>query len=151
MGQELLEPLQLIGPERYKMESLTTIKISTPNLFRHHEGPIKWAWNLRASLQYVTEGIERGGAFNWAPIVPKCLSFSNGRLEDPSLVKHACERSPTLRKLLFYFLSNWMGYDRGDSFHLVQNREENCDYEFECHKTVTIQFEGKWNTKFLIA
>ena len=53
-----------------------------------------------------------------------------------------------------------MGYDRGDSFHfllnqleinLVQNREENCDYEFECHKTVTIQFEGKWNTKFLIA
>ena len=24
--------------------------------------------------------------------------------------------SGTLRKLVFHFLSNWMGYDRGDSF-----------------------------------
>ena len=25
---------------------------------------------------------------------------------------------PALKKLVFYFLSNWMGYDRGDSFPL---------------------------------
>ena len=41
-----------------------------------------------------------------------------------------------LRKICFHFLSNWMGYDRGDSFffrvlnqmefHLVQNWKENC-------------------------
>ena len=40
-----------------------------------------------------------------------------------------------LRKLVFHFLSYWMGYGRGDSFpfdlnqmefHLVQNRKESC-------------------------
>ena len=45
----------------------------------------------------------------------------------------------TLRKLFFHFLSQWMGYDRGDSFifnfkpngiHLVQNRKENCHHNY---------------------
>ena len=44
----------------------------------------------------------------------------------------------TLRKLEFHFLSNWMGYDRGDSFpfnlnqmdfHLVQNQKEKCHHD----------------------
>ena len=41
-----------------------------------------------------------------------------------------------LRKLYFYFLSNWMGYDRSDSFslqeefYLVQHRKENCYHDY---------------------
>ena len=48
-------------------------------------------------------------------------------------------RSYTLRKLSFYFLSNWMGYDRGDSFPFdfqpngipfgSENRKENCHHD----------------------
>ena len=51
-------------------------------------------------------------------------------------VRKSDRNSPALRKLYFHFLSNWMGYDHGDSFpfaflnqiefHLVQNRKEIC-------------------------
>ena len=33
--------------------------------------------------------------------------------------------SPSLRKLVFHFLSNWMGYDRGDSFPFDFEPNEN--------------------------
>ena len=59
----------------------------------------------------------------------------------------------TLRKLVFHFLSNWMGYDGGDSFH----------FDFEPNwnpfgsksnvklspRSYAIQFERKWNISFL--
>ena len=67
----------------------------------------------------------------------------------------------TLKKLYFHFLSNWMGYDRGNSFpfdflnqmdfHLVQNRKENCPHDhipfnlkgngilfYQCHEIIAI-------------
>ena len=37
--------------------------------------------------------------------------------------KQHCKLGPTLRKLVFYFLSHWIGYDRGDSFSF--NFEQN--------------------------
>ena len=69
---------------------------------------------------------------------------------------HAAAKIPgtfTLRKLVFHFLSNWMGYDRGDSF----------PFDFEPNgfsfgskskwklspRSYHIQFERKWNTSFL--
>ena len=59
----------------------------------------------------------------------------------------------TLRKLVFHFLSHWMGYDREDSF----------PFDFEPNgfpfgseskgklfpRLYPIQFERKWNTSFL--
>ena len=52
----------------------------------------------------------------------------------------------TLRKLYFHFLSQWMGYDRGDSFwtiwnfHLVQKLSPRSN---------PIQFKRKWKYSFL--
>ena len=59
----------------------------------------------------------------------------------------------TLRKLVFYFLSYWMGYDRGDSF----------PFDFEPNRipfgskskrklsprSYPIQYEMKWKYSFL--
>ena len=58
----------------------------------------------------------------------------------------------TLRKLPFHFLSNLMGYDRGDSFpfdrieiNLVQNRKENCH-----HDHIPFNLKGNGNKVFSV-
>ena len=64
-------------------------------------------------------------------------------------------RSSTLRKLVFYFLSNWMGYDRGDNFPL--DFEPN-GFPFGSKskgklspRSYPIQCERKWKYSFLSA
>ena len=56
-------------------------------------------------------------------------------------------------KLLFHFLSNWMGYGRGDSFSLdfEPNRFPFGSKLKEklSPRSYPIQFERKWNTSFL--
>ena len=59
----------------------------------------------------------------------------------------------TLRKLLFHFLSNWMGYDRGDNFP-PYFEPNGIPFGSKSKGKVSprsypIQCERKWNTKFL--
>ena len=57
----------------------------------------------------------------------------------------------TLTKLYFQFLSDRLGYDRGDSFpsdfelNLVQNRKENCH-----HDHIPLNLEGNGNIVFSV-
>ena len=65
------------------------------------------------------------------------------------------ELNGTLRKLVFHFLPNLMGYDRGDSFpfdflnqmdfNLVQNRKENCH-----HDHIPFNVKGNGNIVFSV-
>ena len=63
-------------------------------------------------------------------------------------------RSRTLRKLVFHYLPNWMGSDRGDSFPF--DFEPNgvpfgSKSKGKLPRSDPIQFERKWNTSFLSA
>ena len=79
-------------------------------------------------------------------IFPEKSSETFPQIEIVNGTVHSAVKSPltwstfsgALRKLCFHFLSQWMGYDRGDSFlsilnqikfHLVSNRKENCHHD----------------------
>ena len=61
--------------------------------------------------------------------------------------------SYALRKLVFYFLSNWMGYDRGDSFSFDFEPNGNLfgskSKGKPLQRSYPIQCERKWKYSFL--
>ena len=127
-----------------------------------------YAINLKAS-ECVLDLIEnpsnwKNGA-QWSAslkhLSTEVLWWSEGLKRYPQFGSHNTDRryslsnssTPTLRKLYLYFLSHWMGYDFGDSFH----------FNFELNRipfgsklggklsprSHPIQCEWKWNTSFL--
>ena len=63
--------------------------------------------------------------------------------------------SDTLRKLVFHFLSDWMGYDRGDSFPFnfepngIQFGSENWKKNFH-HDHIPFNVKGNGILVFLV-
>ena len=78
-------------------------------------------WIIRA-LSY--RGVQ-GRVFNWAPNMP---------------------RDPALRKKYFHFLSNWMGYDCGDSFFFRFWTKWNSNWlKIQMKAVTTIISHSMWN------
>ena len=69
------------------------------------------------------------------------------------LLKIKCLSLSTLIKLYFHFLSNWMGYDRGDTFTFDFEPKGNPFISKSKGKlsprSYPIQFERKWKHSFL--
>ena len=86
-------------------------------------------------------------ALNCYPIIPRDPSISE--CPGPGIVY----RTRALRKLVFHFLSHWMGYDRGDSFPF-DFKPNGISFGSKSKgkpspRSYAIQFERKWKTSFL--
>ena len=87
------------------------------------------------------------------PRVVECRKYIE--LHSGTFSRDSVPETATLRKLVFHFLSNWIGYDRGDSF----------PFDFEPNgilfgykskgklspRSNPIQFDKNWNTNFVNA
>ena len=93
-------------------------------------------------ITYSPDSIRRY-IFNWKKVITSCpIPRNHNEQSDPVLIWKF--PNIALRKLCFHFLSQWMGYDRGDSFsfdflnqmelHLVQNSflSVRCTISMEC-------------------
>ena len=88
----------------------------------------------------------------WKYSVCRCPVFVTATNESTSQYSETWWKH-TLRKLAFHFLSNWMGYDHGDSFPF--NFGPN-GFPFASRskgklssRSYPIQFDSKWKTSFL--
>ena len=109
----------------------------------------------RTSRQHGTEGFEGGPRLGNIPAEKrKPLGRPMANIPFWKVMSQYVFSFLTLRKLVFHFLSNCMGYDRGDSLpfdfepngiHWVQNRKENCH-----HDQVPINSKGIGNIVFSV-